>query len=64
MVATCDFCDNPAYNTITMFGVKRLRQPGVLLCREHDEEFQEKLVKLVNGYLEKRKSIKNQEKRT
>ena len=56
---TCDFCDRPPYNTITMFGVRRLRQPGLLLCREHDKEIQEKIVELVNGYLE-RKSVNNQ----
>lgn len=57
---TCDFCDNPPYNSITMFGVRRLKQPGLHLCREHNEEFQDKLVELVNSYLEKRKSVINQ----
>ena len=28
MVATCDICDKPAYNTITIFGVRKLKQSG------------------------------------
>lgn len=59
MKNTCDFCDKPPYNSITMFGVRGLKQPGLNLCREHNEEFQEKLVELVNSYLEKNKSIIN-----
>lgn len=52
MVATCDICDKPAYNTITLFGVRKLKQPGLILCKQHDEEIQKKIVKLVNSYLE------------
>jgi len=52
MVATCDICDKPAYNTITLFGVRKLKQPGLILCKQHDEEIQGKIVELVNSYLE------------
>lgn len=65
MSNTCDVlgCDKPPFNSITIFGVRRLKQPGLHLCREHDKEIQEKIVELVNGYLE-HKSVNNQGKRS
>ena len=51
MVAICDLCDREGFNSIFFVGTRKLRKTHWLLCREHNEVFQDKLVEVFDGLI-------------